>query len=148
MTNEEDKNPTKDQDTHINLKGEGQSSFLRYNQHINHSIKCISESHIHSPYTFLSCELQYASFQNNWPSVMFAMAGGVVLSLGNLSTQYAWAFIGLSVNEVITASITVVIGTTLNYFLDDKINRAEILFLRVSCFLIVMCLGSIVYAKT
>ena len=49
--------------------------------------------------------------QVNWPSVLFAMAGGVVLSLGNLSTQYAWAFVGLSVTEVITASITVVIGT-------------------------------------
>lgn len=48
--------------------------------------------------------------QDNWPSVMFAMAGGIVLSLGNLSTQYAWAFVGLSVTEVITSSITVVIG--------------------------------------
>lgn len=42
---------------------------------------------------------------------MFAMAGGVVLSLGNLSTQYAWAFVGLSVVEVISSSMTVVIGT-------------------------------------
>lgn len=48
--------------------------------------------------------------QDNWPSVLFAMVGGVVLSLGNLSTQYAWAFVGLSVTEVITSSITVVIG--------------------------------------
>ncbi|XWS64182.1 hypothetical protein CRYUN_Cryun06bG0164600 [Craigia yunnanensis] len=85
--------------------------------------------------------------QNNWPSVLFAMAGGVVLSLGNLSTQYAWAFVGLSVTEVITASITVVIGTTLNYFLDDKINRAEILFPGVGCFLIAVCLGSAVHSS-
>lgn len=48
--------------------------------------------------------------QDNWPSVLFAMAGGVVLSIGNLSTQYAWAFVGLSVAEVVTSSITVVIG--------------------------------------
>ena len=47
---------------------------------------------------------------------MFAMAGGIVLSLGNLATQYAWAFVGLSVTEVITASITVVIGKTLVSF--------------------------------
>ncbi|KAL4574328.1 hypothetical protein LXL04_021157 [Taraxacum kok-saghyz] len=85
--------------------------------------------------------------QNNWPSVLFAMAGGVVLSLGNLSTQYAWAFVGLSVTEVMTSSITVVIGTTLNYFLDDKINRAEILFPGVACFLIAVCLGSAVHAS-
>nr|XP_043613802.1 ureide permease 1-like [Erigeron canadensis] len=85
--------------------------------------------------------------QNNWPSVLFAMAGGVVLSLGNLSTQYAWAFVGLSVTEVMTSSITVVIGTTLNYFLDDKINRAEILFPGVACFLIAVCLGSLVHAS-
>ncbi|CAN1314103.1 Ureide permease 2 [Linum perenne] len=83
----------------------------------------------------------------NWPSVMFAMVGGVVLSLGNLSTQYAWAFVGLSVTEVITASITVVIGTTVNYFLDDRINKAEILFPGVGCFLIAVCLGSLVHSS-
>ncbi|KAL6187784.1 hypothetical protein ACLB2K_039179 [Fragaria x ananassa] len=85
--------------------------------------------------------------QNNWPSVLFAMAGGIVLSLGNLATQYAWALVGLSVTEVITSSITVVIGTTLNYFLDDRINRAEILFPGVACFLIAVCLGSAVHSS-
>ncbi|KAB1206741.1 Ureide permease 2 [Morella rubra] len=85
--------------------------------------------------------------QDNWTSVMFAMAGGVVLSLGNLATQYAWAFVGLSVTEVITSSITVVIGTTMNYFLDDKINKAEILFPGVGCFLIAVCLGSAVHSS-
>ncbi|KAL9994441.1 putative ureide permease [Helianthus debilis subsp. tardiflorus] len=85
--------------------------------------------------------------QNNWPSVLFAMAGGVVLSLGNLSTQYGLAFVGLSVTQVITSSITVVIGTTFNYFLDDKINKAEILFPGVACFLIAVCFGSFVHAS-
>ncbi|KAL0408743.1 UNVERIFIED_CONTAM: Ureide permease 2 [Sesamum radiatum] len=85
--------------------------------------------------------------QDNWPSVLFAMTGGIALSLGNLATQYAWAFVGLSVTEVITSSITVVIGTTLNYFLDDKINKAEILFPGVGCFLIAVCLGSAVHSS-
>lgn len=48
--------------------------------------------------------------KDNWPSVLFAMAGGVVLSVGNLSTQYAWAYVGLSVTEVISSSMVVVIG--------------------------------------
>ncbi|XP_039161777.1 ureide permease 1 isoform X4 [Eucalyptus grandis] len=85
--------------------------------------------------------------QDNWSSVLFAMAGGIVLGLGNLASQYAFAFVGLSVTEVVTASITVVIGTTVNYFLDDKINRAEILFPGVGCFLIAVCLGSAVHAS-
>ncbi|XP_009591943.1 ureide permease 1-like isoform X2 [Nicotiana tomentosiformis] len=85
--------------------------------------------------------------QDNWPSVVFAMIGGVVLSIGNLSTQYAWAFVGLSVTEVVSSSITVVIGTTLNYYLDDKINKAEILFPGVGCFLVAVCLGSAVHAS-
>ncbi|KAI5678896.1 hypothetical protein M9H77_09846 [Catharanthus roseus] len=85
--------------------------------------------------------------QDNWPSVLFAMFGGLVLSVGNLSTQYAWAFVGLSVTEVITSSMVVVIGTTVNYFLDGKINRAEILFPGVGCFLIAVCLGSVVHAS-
>lgn len=85
--------------------------------------------------------------QDNWPCILFAMAGGVVLSIGNLSTQYAFALVGLSVVEVVAASITVVIGTTLNYFLDDKINRAEILFPGVGCFLIAVILGSAVHSS-
>ncbi|KAL1126130.1 hypothetical protein V6Z11_A13G091100 [Gossypium hirsutum] len=85
--------------------------------------------------------------QDNWSSVLFAMAGGVVLSLGNLSTQYAWAFVGLSVVEVISSSMTVVIGTTLNYFLDGKINKAEILFPGVGCFLVAVCLASAVHSS-
>ncbi|XP_072989646.1 ureide permease 1-like isoform X1 [Typha latifolia] len=85
--------------------------------------------------------------QDNWPSILFAMAGGIVLSLGNLATQYAWAFVGLSVTEIISSSITVVIGTTLNYFLDDRINRAEVLFPGVGCFLVAVCLGSAVHSS-
>ncbi|GMH31185.1 hypothetical protein Nepgr_033028 [Nepenthes gracilis] len=83
--------------------------------------------------------------QDNWPSVLFAMTGGIFLSIGNLATQYAWAFVGLSVTEVITSSITVVIGTTLNYFLDDRINKAQILFPGATCFLIAVCLGAAVH---
>uniref|UniRef100_A0ACD5UGS6 Uncharacterized protein n=1 Tax=Avena sativa TaxID=4498 RepID=A0ACD5UGS6_AVESA len=82
--------------------------------------------------------------QDNWPSVLFAMAGGVVLSIGNLSTQYALAYVGLSLTEVISSSMVVVIGTTLNYFLDKRINRAEILFTGVACFLAAVILGSAV----
>ncbi|KAJ3675566.1 hypothetical protein LUZ60_004608 [Juncus effusus] len=85
--------------------------------------------------------------QDNWPSVLFAMAGGIVLSVGNLSTQYAWAYVGLSVTEIISSSMTVVIGTTMNYFLDDRINRAEILFPGVGCFLVAACLGSAVHSS-
>lgn len=35
----------------------------------------------------------------------------------------------------------------MNYFLDDKINKAEILFPGVGCFLIAVCLGSCVHAS-
>ncbi|KAJ9174166.1 hypothetical protein P3X46_017224 [Hevea brasiliensis] len=90
---------------------------------------------------------QLSQLSENWPSVMFAVGGGVVLSIGNLCTQYALAFAGLSVTEVITASMTVVIGTTLNYFLDEKINKAEILFPGVGCFLIAVCLASAVHSS-
>ena len=38
-------------------------------------------------------------------------------------------------------------GTTVNYFLDDKINKAEILFPGVACFLIAAFLGSIVHSS-
>jgi len=34
-------------------------------------------------------------------------------------------------------------GTTLNYFLDNRINKAEILFASVACFLVAVILGSL-----
>jgi hypothetical protein len=123
--------------------------------------------------------------QDNWPSIMFAMAGGVVISLRTLATQYGWAYVGLSVTEVMASSLKVVIGeilwqfykllicckfaasvvartvqnlkdgmtetclagTTLSYFLDGRINRAEVLFPGVGCFLIAACLGSLVHSS-
>ncbi|CAI8588075.1 unnamed protein product [Vicia faba] len=97
----------------------------------------------HDP-NFLS---QLSQIHDNLPSVLFAMAGGVVLSIGNLSSQYVWAFVGLSVAGVITSSIIVVIGTILNYFLDDKINKAKILFPGVGCFFVAVCLGFIVHSS-
>lgn len=39
------------------------------------------------------------------------------------------------------------IGTTVNYYLDDKINNAEILFPGVGCFLFAVLLGSAVHAS-
>lgn len=85
--------------------------------------------------------------QDNWPSIMFAIAGGVFITLGTLATQYGWAYVGLTVTEVMASSLKVVIGTTLNYFLDGRINKAEVLFPGVGCFLIAACLGSLVHSS-
>lgn len=55
--------------------------------------------------------------------MLIAMAGGVGLSIGNLATQYALAFVGLSVTEVTTASITVVIGGSLVCFVATETSN-------------------------
>ncbi|CAM6097815.1 unnamed protein product [Calypogeia fissa] len=85
--------------------------------------------------------------QDNWPSVAFALAGGLVLSVGNLATQYAWPFVGLSATNVISSSLSVLVGGTLNYFLDGRINRAELLFPGIGFFLFATSLGSLLYAS-
>ncbi|KAK3136627.1 hypothetical protein QOZ80_5BG0439650 [Eleusine coracana subsp. coracana] len=90
---------------------------------------------------------QLTQIEDNWPSILFAAAGGVTLSLGMLATQYGWAFVGLSVTEVMASSLKVVIGTTINYFLDGRINKAEVLFPGVGCFLIAAILGSLVHSS-
>ncbi|KAL6623027.1 hypothetical protein ACP70R_021459 [Stipagrostis hirtigluma subsp. patula] len=85
--------------------------------------------------------------QDNWPSVLIAMAGGLALSLGNVVIQYAWAFVGLSVTNIITSSMIVILGTSMNYFLDGRINRAELLFPGVACFLVAVFLGAAVHSS-
>ncbi|CAN5963260.1 unnamed protein product [Sphagnum jensenii] len=86
-------------------------------------------------------------FQNNGPSVAFAMLGGLVLCLGNISMQYSLAFVGISLTEVVSASVAVVVGTSVNYFLDHRMNRAIILFPGVACFLVAVVLGSFCHAS-
>ncbi|KAJ7561898.1 hypothetical protein O6H91_03G046400 [Diphasiastrum complanatum] len=85
--------------------------------------------------------------QENGPSVAIAMLGGIALCLGNIGMQYSLAFLGISLAEVVTASLAVVVGTTLNYFLDGGLNRAEMLFPGVGCFLIAVLLGSLCHAS-
>ncbi|BDA42670.1 Ureide permease 2 [Coccomyxa sp. Obi] len=85
--------------------------------------------------------------QDNGASVGFAVGGGILLCLGNLGTQYALAYTNLSITEVVGSSLTVVGGTILNYFLDGRINRAEILFPGVACFLIAAVTGLFVHAS-
>ncbi|TVU50118.1 hypothetical protein EJB05_01475, partial [Eragrostis curvula] len=88
---------------------------------------------------------QLTEIHDNWPSVLIAIAGGIFLGLGDLIAQYAWAFAGLTVTNVICSSMTVVIGATINYFLDGRINQAEMLFPGVACFLIAVFLGATVH---
>ena len=44
--------------------------------------------------------------------VLIAMAGGLALSLGNMICQYAWAFVGLSLVNIIVCCMIVVLGKT------------------------------------
>ncbi|CAN6283308.1 unnamed protein product [Urochloa humidicola] len=90
---------------------------------------------------------QLTQIKDNWPSILFAMAGGLALNLGGVVSQYVWAFVGLSVAYVIMCSLTVVLGTTMNYFLDGRINRAEIFFPGVACFLIAVFLCAAVHSS-
>ncbi|TVU50095.1 hypothetical protein EJB05_01452 [Eragrostis curvula] len=90
---------------------------------------------------------QLTQIPDNWPSVLCAMAGSITLGLGSVVVQYAWAFAGLSVTNIICSSLTVVLGTTVNYFLDGRINRAEILFPGVACFLVAVFLGAAVHSS-
>jgi hypothetical protein len=46
-----------------------------------------------------------------------------------------------------TKSRVVFSGTTLNYFLDNRINRADILFTGVACFLVAVILGTAVHSS-
>jgi len=80
-------------------------------------------------------------------SILFARAGGLALNLGGMVSQYVWAFVGLSVAYVSMCTLTVVLGTTQNFFLDGQINRAEILFPGISCFLIAVFLGAAVHSS-
>ncbi|KAI9111721.1 hypothetical protein K1719_017411 [Acacia pycnantha] len=94
-----------------------------------------------------SASISSFSHRDNSPAVPFAVAVGVVLRHWEFVHAICLGFGGLSITEVVSASITVIIGTTLNYFLDDRINRAHILFPGVGCFFFPVRLGSAVLSS-
>jgi len=55
--------------------------------------------------------------QEKWPSMRFALVG-----VGNLLTQYAWPFVGLSIVDVISSNITMVVGWY-SYNLYNFLNK-------------------------
>ncbi|KAK9901140.1 hypothetical protein M0R45_002268 [Rubus argutus] len=84
--------------------------------------------------------------QDNWPC--FICNGGRDSPLPWKSGHTVCFCFGWFVSDRSDhCKITVVIGTVLNYFLDGKINRADILFPGVACFLIAVCLGSAVHSS-
>ena len=77
--------------------------------------------------------------------VMVSMLGGVFLSFGNLSLQWCTSVFGAPLTTVVAlqASLTVVLGTSINYFLEpEKTASAEMLLGGVLVFLIAIALAT------
>ncbi|KAK9815205.1 hypothetical protein WJX73_010931 [Symbiochloris irregularis] len=74
--------------------------------------------------------------QDNGACVGFAMAAGAFVQFGNFGVQWGCALCGVIITMAANGSLIVVIGTTLNWFLDDKVNKPELLFPGIGCFLI------------
>jgi hypothetical protein len=53
------------------------------------------------------------------------LARGPMLGVGNLLTQYACPFVGFSIIEVISSSITMAAGCTQSYSIRTILNRFQ-----------------------
>lgn len=79
------------------------------------------------------------------PSLGVAMLGGTLLSLGNLSLQRATIVLGgnLTLVLAIQASLTVLLGTSINYLLQPTMtSRPDLLIAGVAVFFIAIALAS------
>jgi hypothetical protein len=87
------------------------------------------------------------------PLVGLAIFGGSLLSFGNLSMQWATAVYGSALTTVlaIQASMTVVLGTSVNFAIEpDKTKRPHLLFAGIIFFLLAIVFASkahLVYGK-
>lgn len=73
------------------------------------------------------------------PIFSIAMLGGTMLSIGNLSFQWATAVYGAPLTTVLSlqASLTVALGTSINYWIDPSFtSRPDMLFGGVLVFLV------------
>ena len=79
------------------------------------------------------------------PLILTAMVGGTLLSFGNLSFQWATSVYGAPLTTVLAmqASLTVILGTSLNYLLQpSKTPRPGWLLLGVVVFLLAIALAT------
>ena len=77
--------------------------------------------------------------------VAIAMLGGGLLSFGNLSLQWSTTVFGAPLTTVVAvqASLTVILGTSINYFLEpEKTDHVELLLGGVLVFLIAIGLAA------
>ncbi|GJM95599.1 hypothetical protein PR202_ga12360 [Eleusine coracana subsp. coracana] len=79
-------------------------------------------------------------FLGTWPAVL------TLLERRGRLPQHTYLDYSIT-NFLAAILIALTFGTTLNYFLDNRINRAEILFPGVACFLVAVILGSAVHAS-
>jgi hypothetical protein len=83
--------------------------------------------------------------QWNLSLILVAMVGGALLSVGNLSMQWATCVFGAPLTTVLAmqASLTVVIGTSINYVLEpQRTARTALLGCGVTVFLIAIVLAT------
>lgn len=84
------------------------------------------------------------------PIIPIAMLGGALLSIGNLSFQWATAVFGAPLTTVLSlqASLTVVLGTSINYWIDPSFtSRPDMLFGGVVVFLVAICFAALAQMK-
>ncbi|KAL2905401.1 Ureide permease 1 [Bienertia sinuspersici] len=91
----------------------------------------------------IACMLLSLLFLGTWPAVLAFLE-----RRGRLPQH---TYLDYSITNLLAAIIIALtlgqIGTTVNYFLDDKINKAYILFPGVACFLVAVIVGSLVHSS-
>jgi hypothetical protein len=86
------------------------------------------------------------SQQRKHPIIAVAMLGGSLLSFGNLSFQWATVVFGAPLTTVLSlqASLTVILGTSINYWIDPSLtSRPSMLFGGVVIFLVAISFATL-----
>lgn len=86
--------------------------------------------------------------QPNGPLVLAALVGGFTLMLGNLCMQHALVMgVPLALVLPLQASLTVSLGTSINYLLSPEWNDPVYLFLGVGAFLLAIALTALLHSQ-
>ncbi|KAG7350004.1 ureide permease [Nitzschia inconspicua] len=94
-----------------------------------------------------------SSIITSWILIWFAIGGGILLSVGNLSLQWATTVFGAPLTTVVAiqASLTVTVGTCINYLLQpEKTPKPQFLALGVVWFVAAVWMSTrahVLYAR-
>lgn len=87
----------------------------------------------------------YQLGQDNGWAVLFAVVGGITLSMGDVAIQYTVDLLGMATGPAIINALAISVGVTMNFYLDNGKSNPQLLFPGMACAALATVAGALAH---